>query len=178
MTVFPGSSDSFELSDFPGPSGPSGDETAEPEQAAAWHRDVAKRTFNAAWALIDEPDRSPEEDRRMLLLACASRVHWGEAGGAREHAIGDWQVGHVLALLGEGPLALSFARQALATVEAHGWTDFTLASAYEGVARAYAASGDEAGREEYAAKCREAMDALPEEDRDVIAGQLATVPEV
>ncbi|GAA1960798.1 hypothetical protein [Catenulispora subtropica] len=154
----------------------SDDETAELEQAA-WHRDMAKRTYNATWALIDQPVRSPEEDRRMLLLACASRVHWGEAGGAREHAIGDWQVGHVLALLGDGALSLSFARQALATVEAHGWTDFTLASAYEGVARAYAALGDAAGREEYAAKCREALAALPPEDREAIAGQLATVPQ-
>lgn len=155
----------------------SDNETAELEEAG-WHRDLAKRTFNAAWALIDEPDRSPEEDRRMLLLACASRVHWGEAGGAREHAIGDWQVAHVLALLGDGALSLSFARQALATVEAHEWTDFTLASAYEGVARAYAALGDKTGREEYAAKCREVLETLPAEDRDVIAGQLATVPEV
>ncbi|GAA2044761.1 hypothetical protein GCM10009839_55640 [Catenulispora yoronensis] len=151
--------------------------TAELEQAE-WHREQAKRTFNAAWELIDEPARSPEQDRRMLVLACASRAHWDQAGGPREHAIGDWQVGHVLTLLGDGPLALSFARQALATVEAQGWTDFTLASAYEGVARAYAALGDKAERDEYAAKCRTALEALPPEDQEVIAGQLATVPEL
>lgn len=155
----------------------SDDETAELEQAT-WHRDLAKRGFNGAWELIDKPDRTAAEDRQMLLLACASRVHWGEAGGEREHAIGDWQVGHVLALLGAGPLSLLFAQQALATVEAHGWTDYTLASAYEGVARAYAALGDGTKRDEYAAKCRAALETLEPDDRAVIVGQLATIPEV
>jgi hypothetical protein len=150
-------------------------ETAELEEAN-WHRSLAKRTYNAAWELIDKADRTAGDDRRMLLLAAASRVHWGEAGGAREHAVGDWQVAHVLSLLGAGPLALSFARSALEVVEAHGWTDFTLASAHEGVARAYAVLGDEANRDAHAELCRKALEGLEEEDRELIEGQLATVP--
>jgi len=153
----------------------SDNETAGLEEAN-WHRTLAKRTYNAVWELIGKSGRTAEDDRRMLLLTCASRVHWGEAGGAREHAIGDWQVAHVLSLLGSGELALSFARSALAVVEEHGWTDFTLASAHEGMARAYAAMGDSAHRDAHAELCRKAMETLPEEDREVVAGQLASVP--
>lgn len=155
----------------------SDNETAELE-AANWHRSLAKRTYNAAWDLIGDGHRDAEGDRRLLLLACASRVHWGEAGGAREHAVGDWQVAHVLSLLGAGPLALSFAQSALETVEAHGWTDFTLASAHEGVARAYAALGDKENRDVHAELCRKVLATLPAEDRELIAGQLGTVPEL
>jgi hypothetical protein len=153
----------------------SDNETAELEEAN-WHRTLAKRTYNAAWELIDKPERTAENDRRMLLLACTSRVHWGEAGGAREHAVGDWQVAHVLSLLGAGEQALSFARSALAVVEEHGWTDFMLASAHEGMARAYAAMGETAERDAHADQCRKVLETLPEEDRELIAGQLASVP--
>jgi hypothetical protein len=152
-------------------------ETAELEEAG-WHRKAAIAAFNGAWDLIDRKDRTDEDDRRMLLLACTSRSHWGEAGGEQQHAIGDWQVAYVLSLLGDGKLALNFAKSSLATVEAHGWTDFTLASAYEGIARAYAVLGDKGGRDQYAALCREVLETLPEEDQEIVGGQLASVPEL
>src|SRR5947209_3647818 len=101
----------------------------------------AKAAFNACWDLIDRTDRGRDDDRRMLLAACASRHLWGLVGGDDEAAVGDWQVAHVVSLLGEAGLALRFAESSLRVTEANGWTDWRLASALEGMARAHAVAG-------------------------------------
>jgi hypothetical protein len=93
--------------------------------------------------------------------------------------IGDWQIAHVLSQIGEGSLALRFATAALATCEANGWSDWRRASCLEGVARAYAAAGDGARRDEYADLCRQVLGKLEnDEDRDLVASQLASIPGV
>jgi len=144
----------------------------------AWQKETAVQLFNDTWALIDKPDRSADEAAEMLLAAAASRWHWGEVGGVEEVAGGDWQLAHVAALLGLPDLAAMFARRNLATAESEGWSGWRLASAHEGMARACAAAGDPAGRERHVAA---AMDALEQEadpeDRQIVADQLATVPE-
>jgi hypothetical protein len=140
-------------------------------------RALAVELFNRAWDLIDKTDRSADEGLEMLLAAAASRWHWGRAGGPEQWAAGDWQVAHCASLLGLGDVALAFASRNLATAEAEGWTGWRLASAHEGVARACAAAGDWAGRNRHADLCQQALDAEPDdEDRAVIASQLATVP--
>ena len=40
------------------------------------HRHFAATCFNAAWELIDKPDRTPAEDEQMLLRTFASFYHW------------------------------------------------------------------------------------------------------
>lgn len=113
----------------------------------------------------------------MLVLAAASRFLWQEAGGDEQQMIGDWQVAHVLSLLGAGELALSFAEAALRRCQDRGWQDWRLASCLEGVARAHAVRGDKAARDDYAARCQAQLEGVPDkEDRDLIASQLATVP--
>lgn len=135
--------------------------------------------FNAAWTLIEQNERSEDDDLAMFLSAAASRWHWSRVGGAAEIATGDWQVAHVLSLLGEGSLALRFAQRNLAIVEAEGWTGWRLASAHEGMARAYAALADGARREEHVDAAEAALRDEPDaEERDVIAAQLASVPAV
>ena len=133
--------------------------------------------FNAAWQLIDKAERTADEDTEMLLAAAASRWHWGQIGGPAEIATGDWQVGHVAALLGFADVALHFAKRNLTTAEAEGWDGWRLASAHEGMARAYAAGGEVLLRDQHASEAQAALDREPEpEERDVIAAQLATVP--
>jgi hypothetical protein len=150
---------------------------ADPEDAAAVHRRLGVELFNATWDLIDKPDRSGDDDIEMLLSAAASRLHWGRIGGPEELATGDWQVAHVASLLGFGALALRFARRNLAAAEALGWDGWRLASAHEGMARAAAAAGDTAGRDTHLAAARVALTREPDADeREVIEGQLATIP--
>jgi hypothetical protein len=149
------------------------------DEVARWNRNFGAALFNQTWELIEKPERTEDDDIAMLLSAASSRWHWGRAGGPGEIASGDWQVAHVLSLMGEGGLAMRFARRNLATAEAEGWTGWRLASAHEGMARAYAAQGDADGRAQHVAACEAALaDEPDEDDRKVIADQLATVPAI
>lgn len=144
------------------------------DQAAV--RGLAAKAFNEAWELIERTDRTPEDDARMLVAATASRYLWGLVGGAEQAAVGDWQIAHVASLMGDPGLARMFAVSSLATVEANGWTDWRLASALEGMARAAAVAGEARERETYAARCRAALETVEKDDRELIASQLQTVP--
>jgi hypothetical protein len=153
------------------PSGPSR------EEIDLWHRRFGAGLFNQTWELIETENRTADEDDEMLAAAFASRLHWGPIGDASNHATGDWQIAHVLSLLGHGELAVRFAEKALRTVESAGIGDYLLASAFEGVARAYAAAGNQAERDRYVQLASQALDQIADpEDRKVIEEQLSTVP--
>ena len=141
------------------------------------HRQVGVDRFNATWDLIDQKERSADDDVELLLSAMTSRWHWGQVGGPEEISTGDWQVAHAASLLGLGDLALLFARRNLATAEAQGWDGWRLASAHEGMARAHAVAGDAAGRAQHLAAAEAALANEPDaEESQIIASQLATVP--
>ena len=143
------------------------------------HRDLAVELYNAAWELLDSPDRTDAEDDEVLTLAFASRHHWGEAddGGDEQLAIGDWFIGHVAAHLGLSALAVRFSGRALDRVESSGMGGWLLASAYEGMARAHACAGDAEGRARYTALAEAALDGIDDPDeREVIEDQLRSIP--
>jgi 8-oxo-dGTP pyrophosphatase MutT (NUDIX family) len=146
-------------------------------EEAEWRKRAAIVAFNRTWDLIDLADRSASDEEAMVRSACASRELWEEIGSDEHRFTGDWQIAHVLSLVGDGPLAVRFATLALDPVEACGWTDWKLASAYEGLARAHAALGDAANRDQYAQRSRAMLAQLEDvEGRELIASQLATVP--
>ncbi len=141
------------------------------------HQYFAIETFNGAWELIEKPDRSDDDNATMLERAFASRWHWGFVGGPEQLATGDWQIAHVASLLGYGWMAQFYARRAFDTCEREGWGDWQRASMLEGMARAAAAAGDTEQHAQYYALAAEAVAAIAEdEERAVIASQLATVP--
>lgn len=141
------------------------------------HKFFAPNLFNAAWKLIDKPDRTADDDAAMLEAATASLYHWTQVGGPAQIATGCWQVAHVASLLGFGLLAWNYANRALAIAEAEGFTDWQWASVLEGMARAAAAYGDAAAHARYYALAKDAIDAIGQDgERAVIAGQFATVP--
>ena len=140
---------------------------------------LAADLYNRAWDLLDSPDRTADEDDRLLAMAFASRFHWGEAEGAgdEQFAIGDWFIGHVAAHLGLGEVAMRFSARALARVTAMGVGGWLLASAYEGMARACAVTGDAAGRAEFYASAERALAEVEDDDeREVIEDQLRSIP--
>lgn len=145
--------------------------------AAAARRSFAVAAFNGAWDLIDKPDRTPADDRQMLTLAFAARWHWGEIGTAENTTIADWQVAHVASLIGESSLALAYAQAAYDEARKGDLPDWLRASTAEGLARAHASAGDRAAYEKYAGEARELASKLDEEeDRELILGQLASIP--
>ena len=146
---------------------------------AAQQTDLAKALYNRTWDLIDARARNEDDDVAMLLAACAARWHWGEVGGVEQVATSDWQVAHVASLLALGDLAIWFAGRNLAAAQAEDWSGWRLASAHEGMARAFACAGDADGRARHFELARAALENEPDQDdRVVVEDQLATVPDV
>ena len=107
-----------------------------------WHHTFAVRLFNLTWDLLDKPDRTLEDDERMIHAAHASRFHWGEIGTPLEAERGEWQISHVYATLERTEPALHHAARCLAICLEHDYGDFDLAFAYEALARAHAVAGN------------------------------------
>ena len=154
----------------------SGDDT--PDITAATHRALAVQLFNRTWELLESP-RSPADDRAMLASAIASRLHWTGIGTEENYAAGDWLVSHVASHLGYCDVALDFAASAYETAQAAAppVPSWLLASTQEGMARAHACAGHAEERDRFAAAARDTLDTVDDtEDRDLIAGQLASIP--
>jgi hypothetical protein len=64
--------------------------TGEAAEAADWHRRFAIDLYNAAWTLLDSPNRTPDQDGDLLAAAFGSRWHWGQVGSDEQWAVGDW----------------------------------------------------------------------------------------
>jgi hypothetical protein len=123
------------------------------------HRRIASKCFNEAWKYLDMKKRTPKEDIEMLRLAHTSRFHWGLVGGARNFAIGDWQISRVYAALEQPALSLLFAQSSLKICEREKLSEF-LPSALEGVARAYATARDRRTAQRYLARALKQLNSL------------------
>jgi hypothetical protein len=142
-------------------------------------RQRAVALYNQSWDLLEDPKRDVAGDRKLLVAACGSRACWEGIGDAENLSVGDWMVARVLAELGVGDLAVSFAQSALDLAERNDMPIWMRASAMEGLARAHAASGSADERDRCVALAGDLVNQIPDaEDRDLIASQLATVPEV
>ena len=151
--------------------------SASSELDDATRRRLAADLFNHTWTLLEIPDRSPAQVDELIHTAHASRYHWGQVGTAPNLARGEWLCSRVYAVLGRGEPALWHARRCVAIDEENGIGDWDIASAYEAMARALAVSGDLPGAWEWAARARVACAAIAEdEDREQIAGDIATLP--
>ncbi|HUV48745.1 MAG: hypothetical protein WBC76_07160 [Actinomycetes bacterium] len=139
-------------------------------------RALAVQYYNQSWDLIDKSGRSPADDRRLLMLAVASRALWDDIGGDEQWITGDWQVAHVAALTGHASLSLEFAAAAYERATTADVPLWLKASTCEGLARAHAAAGHTAERDAWVVKARELLERVDDpDDRAVIEGQLATV---
>ncbi len=146
---------------------------------AATHRALGVALFNHTWTLLEKADRTPAETDEMIHAAHASRFHWGRALDAvpANLARGEWQCSRVYAVLGRGEPALWHARRSVAINEAAGIADWDIASAYEAMARASAVAGDRDAAAAWKAKAVAALDGIADQDdRDLIEGDLATLP--
>jgi len=112
----------------------------EPTADRRLHETLAKQINGEVWSLMDKPDRTVEEDERLVLAAHASADHWLYAGTLVHRQRGEWMLAHVHTVLSRESLARHHARRCLALTEtfAAEMKDFDLAYAYEAVARAEA----------------------------------------
>lgn len=58
---------------------------------------LASQLFNETWRLMEQEERSRDDDDRMIHTAHASRYHWGQVRDATppHRARGDWQISRV-----------------------------------------------------------------------------------
>jgi hypothetical protein len=140
------------------------------------HRALGVELYNKTWELL-EGGAAPEA---AVDAAHASAFHWSHATGATtaNRARSHWLCSHVYAVLGRPEPALHHAERCLALVQGvpEEMEDFDLPSAYEGLARAYAAAGlgDEARRFAELGRA-EAAKIADAEDREHLESQLASV---
>jgi hypothetical protein len=143
---------------------------------ATQQRQLAVDLFNGVWRLLEKPDRTPEDDDRMLHAAHASRYHWEAVGEPVNLVRGEWQCSRVYAMLGRAEPALHHARRSLKLCEANGIGGFDLAFAYEALARAHAIAGDQQQASEFLRLARSAGERIAEgDDRELFLNDLASI---
>ena len=150
-----------------------------PELDRATRRALAVGLFNYTWTLLENPNRTTEQDDEMVNAAHASRYHWGEVGEAVNLARGEWQISRVYAVLGRAEPAIHHARRCLELNEANpdGREDWELGSAYEALARAHAVAGDRAASDNWRARASAELPRIADaEDRQILEQDLATLP--
>ena len=139
------------------------------------HRRLAARFFNETWGLLDKPDRSAEDDLRMIHMAHASRMHWEFAGSPRNRSVGEWQISRVYSVLGMKGAALYHAENSLRIALENGLAPFLLGYSYEGMARAKAIAGDGAAGE-FLAKSEELLHQVDDpHDHALLKADLAAI---
>ena len=142
------------------------------EQELEFHRKVAKECFNKTWDYLEKKNRTPDDDRQMLILAHTSRYHWELVGNARNLAVGEWQISRVYAALKQAEPSLLFAKSSLELVINNNLSEL-LPSAYEGMARAYAVAQQPQLARDYIVKAHKELESIrDEEDKKVYAGQI------
>jgi hypothetical protein len=114
------------------------------------HRSLGAALNNEVWSLLRQPERTEDEDWRMIHAAHASLYHWLRGGDVVNEQRGAWLLARVYATVGQGENAMRHAIRCLVLTEenADEMKDFDFAFARESLARAYASLGeDEEARE-------------------------------
>lgn len=151
------------------------DLTVDPVDEAT-HRRLAIDLFNRSWQLLEQENRTPEQDAEMIHVAHAARFHWGEIGSAAQRARGENQCARIYSTLRRSEPALYHANRALELVRAggDGFEDWDLATALEVLARAHLSAANRAEAEHYCSLAKAELETIADpDDREIIASQIA-----
>jgi len=141
------------------------------------HRQLGVDLFNGTWTLIEQSDRTPDDDILMIHMAHASAYHWLQVGAPENIARSHWQCSRMYTVLGRSEPAIYHAKLVVAVCEQNDIGDWDLAFAYEALARAYAVAGNSAESARWLTRAQAASgDITDEEDRDLLLTDLATIP--
>jgi len=137
------------------------------------HRVMAVKLYNHTWSLLDEPNRTTDQDREMLGAAFGSMYHWSVIGDEKNFAVSDWQVARVLAMVGQTDLAQQFADQALRRAVDGNLGPFLIGCGHEVLARVAAAKSDDDARKNHLARADDILSIIEDqEERDVLKADL------
>ena len=138
---------------------------------------LASQLFNRCWELLEQDERSEDDSVELLTSALTSRFHWLIAGGPEQWIISDWMVARAAGAIGSSDTALRFALRAYEAARANESPDWLVASSAEGVARAYALSGNVEEFTNWAALAGRLVEVIVDpENRALVESQLADIP--
>lgn len=100
------------------------------------HRQLAVDLFNHRRSLLDNKQRTSEQDEEMAHSAHASRHHWGIAGTAKNKAWGEWQIARVYAVLKRFVSSAHHAQLCMIACRLQSFDDWDVPFAHEELARA------------------------------------------
>jgi tetratricopeptide (TPR) repeat protein len=141
------------------------------------HKKFAIESNNEVWGLLTKESRTAQEDENMIHAAHASHYHWSKIGKPINIQRGHWLISHVYAVLNKPDQALDHAKKCLSLTEEHVFVDFDMAYAYEAMARANAAAGNESEAAKYLKMARDAAEKIKaEEDRQLFNSDLKAGP--
>lgn len=145
----------------------------------AAHKYFSAQCFNQAWELIEKPDRTPEDDLRMVSLNQASLYHWQQRPDCTDQnlSIAYWQSSRIQSLLGNAAEARRYAEVCLGlSLELDA---FHLGYAHEALARASYVAGDRAEAREHLERARRQAQRLTRaEDRGLLEKDLDGLDDV
>jgi hypothetical protein len=139
------------------------------------HELFAKRLNGEVWRLLEKPNRTPADDERMATAAFASLYHWLHVGDEVNQQRGEWLIARVYTVLADAYLAKKHSSRCLELTEAFmdKMTDFDIAFAYEGIARAHALDGNVDEAEKFLQLAEKAGNEISEsESKEIFMGDL------
>ena len=111
---------------------------------AAAHEFFAADCFNKAWDLLEQPVRTPEDERLMVAMNQASIYHWLNRSDCepRHLSVGFWQASRIQSVLRNAAEARRYADVCMSYSE--DLPPFFLGYAHEALARAALVANDAA----------------------------------
>ena len=150
--------------------------TTSPEMQK-WHKEVAMRCNNRAWALAVQT-RNRAEDREMLDAAHTAAYHWAQIGTELNRMRAAMLLAEAHALLGNGAFAFTLATEMRQYfIERSDTPDWELAFTHTVYAHcAHTAGNDSAYRRAYQDAATALAAVADEEDRKVVEQTFVQVP--
>ncbi len=142
------------------------------------HKHFSASCFNAAWDLIDKPERSVEDEERMLQLAVASAWHGSQREDCTDQSrsIAYWQISRIHAICERGAEAVRYGTLCLAVSQGKDVAPFALAYAYEALARGESVSGNPLETKAWLAKAHEVVARISDDEtQKMLRDDLATI---
>ncbi len=144
----------------------------------AAHRAFSAACFNKTWEYIDKTERTPAEEEAMLRLTMASHWHWTQREDCAPEnlSVACWQVSRVFSLLGQAENARRYGQRSLEALGDRNDLPFFSGFAYEALARAEAAAGDQARMQDYLDRARTLADEIQdEESKQILLSDLESI---
>jgi hypothetical protein len=133
--------------------------------------------YNTIWPLLENKERTEEENLTMIHMAHTSYLHWSKVGTTVNFVRGEWMLSRVYSVLSIAKQALIHARRSVEICEQNEIGDFDLVFAYEALARAAACSNDKELFTEYFQKALDANELVKDEnDKQYCESELKAEP--